>query len=744
MNYSTLLKTLKKNIDVGNDAPGFNLIKNYTADSAELSGTNLTIYNDAVNSLENSFISVLQSVFTTDDSSNHNVKEIFTKAQIDAAKYALRIGANVRETLNNYSKLYGSKPSGGSIFTSDNLNILDSIDPADISSFLAAPRKSDNGITADSFDGQSLDLRDNLFFSVIYNLGASRQDAFAELFYPTITISPEMIGLDASITYPSLYGEITRDKNGNIVDGFHNRKPLVKEIYNNHIFATNANKLTPVFRNENKHLLVEELKFNDDSNRQDITTAPIKFGSQVDLLGISQTDAMLAKGTMDNTDSLDRAIRLHKVFFKLTKDTNTSFYAYSMNNLISAKFNSMSEGHNKNLVMNLDTNLTFKIGSTVAVSPVTDEISKGLVDYNNYTVDIRLVVTGQANIAFGTVEVFASNATITAFRDPAGVVLEATGANSAAYTAIKEVFDSMEFVGYTLEAYRTNSNIRTRGRLVTIDKQTRTFIPPIREGITGVVPVDGVNPADTDNDGEGIANQILLTGIITSAHAVTKLVDTASYLKEYSTNSGSSVTGATLENMGLANFLMDPYYKEREIDLLAAVNNLEAHNKDLDIKSTLVSIIRTDVIQMYTDSKYGNAYDAHYGNNKTQNVGVCIGTDMNIGKLFGKVEDIDLGSKFDVYVETTRNELIRGKIFVTFGIFDETRNSSYHPLNSGYNIWAPVVDYSLGTVTRNGAVVKEFHTNPRFAHIHNTPIMLVYNVTNIMEAFHKLGIKIDK
>ena len=142
-------------------------------------------------------------------------------------------------------------------------------------------------------------------------------------------------------------------------------------------------------------------------------------------------------------------------------------------------------------------------------------------------------------------------------------------------------------------------------------------------------------------------------------------------------------------------------------------------------------------MRMYIESGYGPAFDTLRGNVGGK-ITLLIGTDPNIYRLL--VTDVDrfpLSNMFDIQIVSTLDPLIKGKIYMTFGIFDETRNTTPNPLNFGNMLWSPTISYEIVTKT-NGANNSECHNNPRFLHIVHLPILTRFNVINIDAAFKKI------
>ena len=588
-------------------------------------------------------------------------------------------------------------------------------------------------ISTEAFDGQK--ISNAVYFSLAYNLGAARQDEFGETFFPTITIDPLQSGISVSIEYTSLAKEFSRSING--TPDKLDRTPIIKALYDNTIFATDKNKLVPVFReSDNKAFFLEDHKFVDQSTGSDITTAPLLFGKEVSLLGISQTDELLAKGVMDNTDALDRTLNIEKIFFSMANndDSKTDIFAIDASLYPFSNFIANPQDHfkamilnfkNDSIVINLSALKTAKGGTSEVLTEATNSGT-----YANYKLVFEIAVAGDANTESSNVELQAVKFQLREIRNAAN---EVVAESDSAYTALKAYADKAKLVGYTLEAYRTNSNIRTRGRLVTNDAYNHVYSVPLRSGVTALFPVN--NATGTDNDAGTLTSQVMVAGVITSAYAVKKLTDFAAALNSAAANN-------ILENTqfeGVSRFLVNPWFRATNFELSSVVDSIQSADRDEDIRAALRLKIKNEVLDMYTHSNYGAAFEILRGN-LGGNIGVIIGTDPRLKSLLVKDDStFSLGDNFEAKVVSTLNPLVAGKIFVTFGVFDANRNTTPNPLNFGNCVWSPTINFEI-TKTHNGAVSRELHNNPRFAHFVNLPILSVFNVTDVQAVFSKLPV----
>src|ERR1035437_4785582 len=192
---------------------------------------------------------------------------------------------------------------------------------------------------------EAYDERDNRnanLFTVAYNMKAARQNDFGEAFYPTVVVTPDQVGFQVSIRLIQVYNDFKRSINGQLAD--YQKKNILRAVVDYTILKTESTKVFPVARPEAAASFVAAADIAPRSilnEGEPILTAPLATGKRVDLIGLSQTDTLLAAGVMDTTDSLDTAITLASVYVKVGAD----ILKFATNNLPLAVFNAAPQGN---------------------------------------------------------------------------------------------------------------------------------------------------------------------------------------------------------------------------------------------------------------------------------------------------------------------------------------------------------------------------------------------------------------
>ena len=161
----------------------------------------------------------------------------FTEAQEKAAQYIAPMALSLKAApgIMRQFKSESLNPDIKQV-SALSIGVEDGLDVGEVSQQLS--------LATESYDPQK--LNNAVYFSIVHNLAAATQDAFAEAFFPTITIAPEQSGIDVVVQFTSIYKEFTRSIKGT-PDKF-NRVPLAKSLYDNSIMGIDKFKVVPVFR----------------------------------------------------------------------------------------------------------------------------------------------------------------------------------------------------------------------------------------------------------------------------------------------------------------------------------------------------------------------------------------------------------------------------------------------------------------------------------------------------------------
>jgi len=576
----------------------------------------------------------------------------------------------------------------------------------------------------EAFDGQN--VKPSVFFTVLYNTMVMQQDPVVELFFPIIPVDPKSAGATVTAVIDSVIKEVTRSIDGAVNKTMFDKTPLVKIVNDPEKIDVDKNRLVPVYRTQSADKFVDALRTVVNYNGESVTTAPLKVGQEVNLLGISQTDSMLARGTMDETDALDANVKITALYSSLTgKDSEgnevTEYFKHDLSQL-PAFFTYSTRDHSKDLILTFSSeDLAMIAGETKTATGADSQILGGLPE--GYTAKLKLVMSGSGNTQYGDISVYVNEFRLVQVIDAAGNIVDPT---TEVYGQFEDVFKTLKAEGFEVEAYLTNTNARMRGLLVTADVYTEVFTVPYRTGITVQLPV--VINGD-DGDATYLNTQINATRAKMNMSGFKVLTGLIDYLRTAKT--------IDVKMTGVSDKLVNKWFDEQTLDLTQLVDSINSNTRDEDIRKALVLKIKNAATRAFLESNYGIALSTLRPDLKPT---IIIGTDPVIGQFLLEDGGIANDAQFNYEIRTSANPLIRGKVVFSFGVFDDARNKEPNPLNFGQCFWSPeLVINVLKTV--NGATRTELTTMPRYRHVPNLPVIGVFNITNIDAVLGKVPVQ---
>jgi len=568
----------------------------------------------------------------------------------------------------------------------------------------------------EAFDNRQ--LSEMLPYSIAFNIQASRQDDFAETFYPTTVVSPDNGGIDISVERITVFNHILHQISGKTTD--FSQRNLLESVVDATILADESTALVPYFREDgsNASNFVSPTLVAPNFRtiaKVDVRTAPLKVGEKMDLLGLSQHPTLMGASVIDNTDAIDSRIFLKNLYIQSGGATGPVL-RFNVSRLPRNGFLKSIEGMNREMEVNFRSNAITLNKDTVAVDGSEPTVLQAVRDAN-YTVRLSMNVTGNAHVEFGTVQVFSAPITLYEIEDEDGnkVSMEA-GAGLALANALAD----LTVIGYELGASRTNSNRRTRGLLINSYTETERFAIPLN------APISAPSPIGSDRDTRDLDNLISAARIRNSNNAVTTLLNYADTLRSYVLNRRTGHGMPTIE--GIGRHVIVPFYEETDLNIKDAINSMTSAEKAQDISAVLVNAIRDVVYRMYRYSGYQIAIDA--SSNGGKKAVLLVGTDNIIQRHMMVSGDLrTFGIAFEeAKVVTSFDKRMDGKIVLAF-----TRQSGEgvpDALSFGLHAWIPELTSSI-LVNRDGATYQEAMVQPRQRHINNLPIMAVINVTGL-------------
>lgn len=582
----------------------------------------------------------------------------------------------------------------------------------------------DNKLTIgnEAFDGQ--DVSSSLFFSVVFNALTIEQDAVTSLFYPIVVIDSNKTGATVTAKVASIMSTVKRDVSGKPIEL--KKDSIIKNLNNTKLFTLDSNRLYPVLENDEGRLLhpagvtgiTRQVEVFDGVT---IETAPFKTEVEVDVLGSAQTDELINRGAMDQNDALTAHLNVETLYFEVKgKDADgndiTEYHKREIQGL-PAVFTLTPTGHNKDLQLDYKTNTIAWVGGKIMQADGTPTQIADLANLTaGYTVKFKVNLKGDANTQSGSVEVFPVKTGLADVLDASG---NAVATDSDVYTKMAAIFNPAKVVGFDLEAYATNTNARFRGKMLTTDTYTTIYTVPVRAKLREVTSV--FNDGD-DGDTAGLLGQIQFNKQALTKVGLLELNSALTILENISYDT---------DDFGISSKLVSKASHRESVDLANLVDGLTSSDREADIKAALKLKIRNTALALYTASGYNKTFEATRPGVKPT---VIIGTDTNIGMYVSNFSD----EIFNYVVATSNDNLMTGKLFLSFGNSGSSRNKLADPLSFGVCFWSPETVISLQR-QENGSIVQETISMPRYKHQTLMPILGLLEITGVEEVSGKLA-----
>lgn len=575
------------------------------------------------------------------------------------------------------------------------------------------------------------DNRNSQMHTVVYNLLASRMDDFAETLFPTIVASPNEMGVTVALKFFYVYNDFKRATTGSLAN--YNRKNVMRAAKDMSILKNELTRAVPVLRtsgedkNDDKFVstTIAPAWTEDLGVGVSVQTGWLKVDTKVDLLGLSQTNELLASGIMGPTDALDSYMKLNAVLVRVTDGTNTDVFQIDLSTNPAATLTYAPTGNYRKMLLAMDSD------SIVLTDKTTQLNGQPLVlldELATYKARVQLNINGNVLLDKGDTIVNRGSLQLTTLRNAAGNLV--TG---SVFDTLAEKIASAEVIGYKLDTWRANSNLRQRGQLMDTQIEYRVIPVPFRSPIGVLAPAGRAAGEDT----QPLQTLVSTTGRRMTNEAILTLQKWEKDLEAYQAVADASGTLPEMAAIGSAYVI--PAFMREEANLPLTVDSLKSHERFKDIRGALIEKIRFLANELQRRSEY-QAVAAFLMNNPNFKPTVIVATDPVIHNYLSVDGDLRLlGDSFDVKVVSTIAQPIENKIYVTFGVFDQQRNTTVNPLNSGNTLYTPELVLNL-PISRDGQHSNELTVTPRFIQFFNLPVLGVINVRGLPAVTNKQAV----
>lgn len=693
------------------------------------------------------YTGVLSKVKTGDAyaAESFDAMKLLTKAQIEAGFGAYVSGYTTESLRSQINMSAPSAPSNHKVVRAG--SSIEQYDPATLASL-------------ESFDGASKEA--SIYLSMVIAMGAARQEDFVEAFCPTVPVKPTENGVYVTVRFSSFVNDYYMDRSKTaLVDETMGRKPIIKHIYDAEVMGQDRTLVVPSWTTDGRTdsadataWLVSGVKVANDERGETISSGYYKVSTDINIIQLGQSPLDLARrGTADNTDNLLPGVMMDKLLVSIQPKSASAEakISFNLSGVHGRAFTDAQSGHNKQIALTMTKQrVAFKLGAVkdylgtaVDFAGCTEVGTKA-----GWSLVFELTLSGSGNLQTGTFNVSANLFKLVDILDDKGV---SCGLTDTSTRDLADAFSAsavkLEVLGYTMIAYRANTNLRTSGQLIQSDGYA--FLYPV--AFKSPFRVQGPVSQYTGNDGDFEVLNDAINAITDASNfiGVRKILSFCDQVQQEHA-AGRSVGYNPSEDYNSA--LLKPYFLSGAIDLSTLVDSLKSQDRTDDIRAALHNRIREDALRMLTESGYKVAFDRTYGQERKK-MTVLVGTHYHLGQyLCAKNAD---GSYSDVFaltedinckIVTTMNPALINsdgsiKMLMTFSVTDKIGTiDTVQKLHPGFRLYAPVVTVTLDAISENSTVKKVTQLVPKYEHHLTMKVMTSYSVSGIDKVIGKVAV----
>lgn len=568
----------------------------------------------------------------------------------------------------------------------------------------------------------NIDLRRSVAFSMGYNAAVTRQTDVVMAWFPPIFINPDQTTIEIQISPLTVFNGALHNINGDKTD--FERREVARAFADGSILGRHETQMIPVARSQNANKLVDVASidnFDLTVGRRTVETNYVKFDTDVNLLSLCATDALLGTGPQNHRDTIEPGSKMWRIAVKSAGDIiDLNVLDLKTTNFVGAQQGDQYE-------MSLNMRVGFGLGKALTRrdnSALTGPL-KTLVD-NDYRAGIVLSGSGNINTETGNARVAAPKAQLVSLVN--AVTGEAI--TGSALTTLQNAVAALEFLGFLPKAFRTNANRRQQGDRLNTRRFNYHFIVPYRDPITAERPAH----RQEDHDAQDLTNLLALTRIRIENEVIDKIVETDVQLASYVDVRTNDIEKSDI--MGLAQFFLLSTYHYKSLDMKLELDSRTSGDRPRDIQSVLTMYIRDISSRLYTESQWKAGTDVQSGGTMP-NPQLNILTDPIIARYLLEPGDLRTAGDFEFVVTTTLNYQVRGKIFMSFRIPGQEASNEPNIFNFGHLLMSPELVLAAN-MTREGSYFAETQVQPRYELVVFCPVMARIDVHNIREVLSKV------
>lgn len=583
----------------------------------------------------------------------------------------------------------------------------------------------DTAVSTESYDMREIER--TLGVSVAFNVGAARQQAAMEMFFPTISLTADNAGLTLDVARIMVHHEYKHDTKGAAAPSQFGQKNLIDALIDSNILQNQVTEIVPVY---DASVGVFDTDFGPMPYKVDDTivdAGAILFGTAANIIAADRSSTTDPFNLRDQTDSVDSYVTLRQVNLEITDNAGTkSIIPLDVRNLSTNGFLKSLEGHDRNTTLSWTTD-TFPIHGQLKDKtgvPAAALAQLNTAPYDQYVLHLKMGAHGNLNLADGNIELTANSVSIAAvYKTIVGSLGETQLeriTDAAELAAIKNMFKEMKLTSYFLDARYPNLNRRERGLILRSDMRRKKYMVPMQAPMTVLKPM-------TDTlSGYNIDAAVQSARVANTVAAVKELMTIDDLLSRYRTSNDRKDPVADINSIGI--FSLRPYYERRTFDFLEVVNNVQSHTLSDDLSSALTLNLRDSFARAMLVSGWNAAQECIGGGAKERPTAILV-TDPRVEQfLVVKGDNRLFGDAYKARVETSDYLEFRNRIYMT--VRREASVQTPDGLSFGNMFWLPELITNL-PIARSGQISNEFSIQTRRLHVVHCPILIRYDLVNL-------------
>lgn len=586
---------------------------------------------------------------------------------------------------------------------------------------LVMPADGGETYSLESFDANT--FQNYIAATAVANAQAAIAGGFEEVFFPQQMIPVGQNGVDVQVTIPKVTTNQLRSLHGAPFALV--KTSLIKAVTDPSILESEATTIVPYAEDAtNPSYLVPAATiptFTKNVLGTPVNTRPIAFGTNPDLISLSNYPGLVTVGALDATDSLDPIINVGTLYFSLSitiapAAAVVAAFAVDVSNQAGSLLTQVPTGRIQKLQTTMDAFVAInkasaQITGNAAAFDAAVESVLGLAGGSEYKIGAVISLAATADTEYGSMNVAVTSSSITTLAHANGDPIALTALTAAGVTV------ALTPIGYMPQARRTNSNLRSSGTI--IDPNTT---------VTYRFPVN-LQPPLVSQSAIGTSSNVTLEGLGHTARlrnngrCVTAFAALESWLRSHD--------GIPAQSPVMGEELVKPTLVESTLDVTQYVTTLESMHNIENLRGQLLASLTVLINLALIQSDYLAALQMTTGD--VNAFEVIVVADPQLAPYLWESGDIrTFGDNRKFTITTSLNNYFKGKIYFSFrraGGSDEI-----HPLDFGRMLTSPSLTYEV-PITRNGQTHNEIQTIPRANAYATLPVLGLLTVSG-MEALY--------